>query len=334
MPDYGLPIIILVVVAFAVGGLTYVFRPRLGFLVATRARRVVISLALIADQLLVGIILASIDFGTASKAGQFTAEDLATFWYLTPLSALGVALEVFVLISNDHAEDARVKLEQIRNSLDYQNLISRTFLRVVSLKRTRFKTVHDATELVAALKPAEQLAAMIVVCWELVNKLLDQSRGSGFKLRVAYFRLEGENDGMRLTLAHCYDGTSDQCVTPVTPEVAARLEFRHHEGCLAVAAAKKGTTYLLPDAAAADASSTSPFRFFSKNQKDYLKSVAALPIKTAGDPTPHSVLMIDTNAEGFFHDDLDVPLGQLVENLAHRLHLEEQLRHLPGVANV
>jgi hypothetical protein len=179
-----------------------------------------------------------------------------------------------------------------------------------------------------SLKPSEQLAGMVVVCWELINHLLVTRAGTGHQLRVAYFRPRQR----RMSLAHCYNGTTDDCIAVDADEIAARLKFDHSTGCLVVAAAKNGLTYLIPDTVAEAAKPTSPFVFFDKTQTSRLRSIAALPIKLDGDVGPHGVLMVDTDLLGFFSQDLEAPLQQVIVNLAHRLQLEERIAQLPGVS--
>ena len=326
MPEFIRSVLYVGAAAAVAAAMVYWFRENLRPLASTRPRRVLAGIGLVVVQLVVGIIVASIDFGVAREKGVFTAEDQNTIPWLIGFTAIGVALEAFVLLHEDFAEDERARMSRVRSELDFQNLISLSFLKVVSMKRRKFVGVKDGNELLLRMKPNEQIAALVAVCWELINQLLKENAGTGHSLRVVYFRsCPGEN---RLSLAHSWNGTSDNVVRPIAPE---KLDFADTTGCLAVAAAKTGVTYLIPDTQVEDHNATSAFHFFDKTQRNRLQSVAALPIKIDGDSPPHGVLMVDTDVKGFFHAERRLPLEQVIANLAHRLQLEEQLTRLPGV---
>jgi hypothetical protein len=327
MDGFVANLVALLVAALLVAIVVAVQRERLMSAASTRSRRIAIGGALIVVQLLVAVAISAIDFQKALSAGAFTPPALTAFHWLMALTSVGVGLEVFVLVQADAAERDRGVLSEVRRERDFQNLVSRTFLGVVSLKRKRFKELRSAEDLLAAMKPAEQLARMVVSCWELINHLLVEHCGTGRQLRVAYFRFR---DG-RMSMAHCYNGTSDDCVSVRDPDMVSRLRFDHPTGCLAVAAAKNGANYLIPDTVAAANNTTSPFVFFEKSQAERVKSIAALPIRLDGDTAPHAVLMVDTDVKGFFDSTLEVPLQQVITNLAHRLHLEELIGQIPGV---
>ena len=207
--------------------------------------------------------------------------------------------------------------------------VNEQFLKVVSEKRERLKNAQSPNGgVLRALRPELQWRALIVACWDIFSELLSTKVSSSFRprLRVAYFRLVGTN----LELASCWNGTSGDCVSlNSSHRERFALDAPENMGCLAQAVAKEGRAIWAPSAKDADADPTHPFAFFHKGDKDSLKSIVGAPIILEGQPPPSEVVVLDTDVEGFFVPGSMTPLlNYVVNNMAHRLHMEKQMERL------
>jgi hypothetical protein len=318
--------------SFAAAVLVLLFQARLRVLAATRRRRVVSSGVLLGVQAMIALLVASVDFGEARREGAFNPADLTAMRWLVPLAAIAVALELFISLHSDFAEEARGALERqldfARRERNFATLVLEYFLNVVSRKRERLKLATSKSVLLDPQSPPEQMTALIQACWQVLDRQRTRAE-TAYRLRVAYFR----RTAVGLELALAWNGTSIDCVPKRDAKTRARFRFDHPEGCLAVAAARDGTMYRIPDTSADYAERASAFVFFDQNEVKTLKSIAALPIKIEGDSMAHGVLVVDTDEKGFFNPEdrrQELELGLLVENLAHRLQLEERLQSLLG----
>jgi hypothetical protein len=102
--------------------------------------------------------------------------------------------------------------------------------------------------------------------------------------------------------------------------------------CLARNVAREGVARLVPSTEEADKDPHHPFRFFSAEQRKYLKSIAALPLKVQGESlSRYPVLTIDTDQNGAFDpkdERLTLRLNELVRNLAYRLQIETAIQRM------
>lgn len=326
-------ILYVVVSSAAAAGAVLLLRSRLIPLIAPRNRSQVAGIVLLLLQLVVGFFIASVDFGEARKAGIFNPGDLTAMRWLIPFSAVGIALQAVLLLNADSAvkerEELRAQAEFARRDRNFTTLVSEVFLTVVSRKRERLKSVGTKEQLWKAMQPRVQMAALIQACWAIFDSMAPDEVPPDYRLRVAYYRCV---DG-GLEPAFAWNGNSSDCVPPRDEATKLRFRFDHPEGCLAVAAARDGGIYRVADTAEAAAKRSHPFVFFDEKERKTLKSIAALPVKLEGDPSPHGVLVVDTNLEGLFNQEdrrQELALLVVVENLAHRLHLEERLGKLMG----
>jgi hypothetical protein len=326
--------ILFVVLAAAVAaGLVITFAERLLALMTTSRRRNVVGTLLLLTQLVAGFIIASVDFGQARKDGYFNAGDVDALRWLIPVAALGIALDVFMLLLSAHADKEKQELiaqaEFAKRERNFTTLVSGVFLNVVSRKRERLKSVKSRNQLLASLQPRLQMAALIQACWSLFDFLAPDDAPDDFRLRVAYYR----RTPVGLEIAFAWNGVSSDCVPPRDAATMQRFRFDHPEGCLAVAAAQDGGIHRVADTEQAAAQRNHPFVFFDKNESQTLKSIAAMAVKLEGDPVPHGVLVVDTNLKGLFNGEdrrQGLVLEEIIENLAHRLHMEESLDALLG----
>jgi hypothetical protein len=73
--------------------------------------------------------------------------------------------------------------------------------------------------------------------------------------------------------------------------------------------------------------------YFNDEQKNYLKSLAAYPIKNYGPDQRSPIkccLVIDSDQEGFFEEEDRKELDLILEHFGHRLCLEGMRRELIG----
>jgi hypothetical protein len=345
---------IFLALAIAVVGVALVIKyrdwiiPRLN----TRSRRFfweVVVVAALAAALVVTV--EAVDW-KAVLAGTHSDTDALILWVMSVACGLEVTAQAVTVAHADYAETIRKNQQELwvgeklalqseltdaREERDFFLTVNAAFLKVVSLKRERLlKTLSP--ERVRALKPDVQCQALISACWELVDKMVNEGRDLGprHRVRVAYFRVVGK----RLTVAYCWDGTSGDCVTrriENDPKIRVRFDLDSEESCLAVAAAKTGQAFWVPDSAAVAKKTTHPFVFFDEaTERQELKSIVALPIKVAGDASPHDVITVDTDREGYFTKSdasREVRLGIVLKNLAHRLQLEKALEDSSNAEN-
>jgi hypothetical protein len=313
-------------------------RGRLYPLAGTRLRRVIEGGVLVGVQLVLGIVLAAIDWREVLIMGIRSSDDLRKYWAIVILAFVATTLQTFVHLHADHAEtekkaaekcvaSAQAELKQSRDERDFFVLLLKTITRVVSLKRERVSQAEPGT-VALALRPEDQIVALVAAAWEIVDSLINEARARDYRVRVAYF--QKTRDG--LELAHCYNGTQTDCVNFAEGHLS-RFKFADSQGCLATASASRAQDYLVPDTDAADRDQHHPFTFFHPAERKSLKSIAALAVRVEGGPAPCNVLVIDTDRSGFFNEEsvwLGERLRAIVSNLAHRLHLEECLLERKG----
>lgn len=312
-----------------------VARERMRWAFRTRTKRVGLAVLLLVVEAIVALILSSIDFGLALKGPSFTPDDQPLLKWLLGLTAVGAALQTSVLLHDDYAEEERGVLQKeaelAKKDRAFVTLLSNVINKAVARKREKLIEVkeNDAVALLGALDPKLAIAALIQGSWHVFDQMGPEKRVGNFRLRVAYYRIVGGN---RLTLAHAWNGTDQDCVT-LSDDVRKRFRFDHPSGCLAVAASRSGGMLLVPDTVAAHDDRHQHFWFFEEpEERETLKSIAALPIKLDGTRGPYSVLVVDTNEKDFFNGEprQRLELEQVVKNLAQRLQLEERLGVLIG----
>ncbi len=317
--------------------LVLVYQNKLHRIAATRRCRVIANAVLMAAQAMIALLVASMDFGEARRSGAFLAGDVSAVRWLTGLSPLAVALQLFVALHSDFAEEARAalltQLDYARRDRNFANLMAGYFLNVVSRKRERLKAAASKAVLLDPAAPPQQITALIQACWQILDQQRKRDASEKYRLRVAYYR----RNGVGLELALAWNGKSIDCVPTRDAKTRARFRFDHAEGCLATAAVKDGLMYRIADTSEDYERRASPFVFFDQNEARTLKSIAALPIKIEGDSMAQGVLVVDTDEKGFFDPEdrrQELELTTLVENLAHRLQLEERLQSLLGGKSV
>jgi hypothetical protein len=329
-------------------GLVIRYRERIVPLLGTRPRRMFWEVGVIGSlAALMAIMVEAVDWKSV-LLGTKTFLDTVLLWVMAvdlggivTAQSLAVAHADFVESKKRDAEEKwarerakwernrvsfEAELDSVREQRDFAGIVNEAFLRVVSRKRERLRTTGSNARFVE-LKPEIQYQALVSACWEIVEKLVNESRQREAKhrVRVTYFRIVGR----RLVVSHCWDGTAGDCFSRLIetdPSVRARFDLDSGETCLALAASKTGTMYWVKDAASDAKKSTRPFVYFDEQtERDELKSIVALPIKVSGDGAPYDVITIDTDREEYFDGGASQAdqLGIVIRNLAHRLLLEK-----------
>jgi hypothetical protein len=309
------------------------FRARLVPLVSTRTRRFLVEvLALGAMQLVVAALFAVIDFPPILHTGRLQAHDDTLIWALVLAIPLTIWLQTFAFVHLDATEVERGVIvrerDDARAERTFFDLINQAFLAVVSSKRERLgkSKADNCAELISALNPSAQIARLITACWQIFDTMINDGSDQGItrhRVRVAYFRVDAGNE--RLVCDYSWNGTAGDCVPA---RVRDHLSLQGSSPSLAVAAAKDGRVYCVPDPLASDRDAYHPFTFFDETEKNVLKSIVAIPIKLDGDAAPYDVLVVDTARPGFFDSTetwQQLQLNQICIALAHRLHMEKRL---------
>lgn len=117
-----------------------------------------------------------------------------------------------------------------------------------------------------------------------------------------------------------------------SPMTSNRERFRLDNAameCLAVYAVHKASPQIIKDAESADRDPTSPFNYFLISQREYIKSIAAIPLpKISATDDKIYVLVLDTDRNGFFRPECGELYETVVSNLACRLYYELNAENL------
>lgn len=228
-------------------------------------------------------------------------------------------------------EESRILLDQARGFRDFQLRVHRLFLRVVGLRGSDLQRVLSTERngcLVPHIRegvaPATQIGRFVNAAFELFSQDLSSADGQA-KLRIALFRNLGKE---RLELVHSWDGSSPRCVTSPS-ESPARFAFTEAAtDCLAVWACQRGTMEVIEDAEKADKEKASAFHYFTLQQREYIRSLLAIPIPV-NKPFADFVLMLDTDLRGFFNmanlERYKLVAENLAQNLLHEADIDRLL---------
>jgi hypothetical protein len=313
-------------------------RKRLPALVPTRARRIIIEVFLLgALEAFAAILVGVVDLKSA-LAGHIQPADNMFLWALPFVGASALLVQTFSALRSDAVETALEdlskqngalgkQLQDARSYRDFLSIVMRAFLNVVSFKRERLKAAKTPAEGLKALQPARQGMALIVACWEVFDKMINRSGQPHYRVRVAYFRVQGD----RLAPVYCWNGNSETCISlgGGAPTIVASFTFDAVKGCVARAVSNSGETRWIPNAQTADKDPSDPFFFFDQTEHGMLKSMVVVPIRLEGDAAKYDVVSIDTDCEGYFNAaDRGDAVTHVVENMAHRLLLEKEMERL------
>lgn len=316
-------------------------RKRLPRLVATRPWRIFIEVIVVgALGVVVALMIGAVDLKGA-LAGKIASEDNGILWGLPFVGAALVLFQAFSAFRSDSSDreltelrTGRAVLENLladaRAQRNFFSIVSRAFLKVVSHKRERLKGAKNADDGIRALQPKHQGMSLIVACWEVFDKMINHDENTHYRVRVSYFRVVGD----RLIPVYCWNGDSASCVSlgGGSPTVAASFCFDSVKGCVARAVANSGETRWIPDAQVADKDPSNPFFFFDQSEPETLKSMVVVPVRVEGEGGKYDVVSIDTDCKGYFNDaERSDEVLHIVENMAHRLHLEKEMERLMGL---
>ena len=146
-------------------------------------------------------------------------------------------------------------------------------------------------------RPDDQMGFIIFGVYKLYERIV-QKRDPNAKLRIAYFRVEGQH----LVPVQAWDGMSEDCVRGVFKECKDRFHVTRGVGrCLAVAAIYDKRILIVEDAEEAASASDVPFEYFVSAQRDRIRSMVAIPLgDSVSGGYAHHVVCIDTDQVGFF----------------------------------
>ena len=343
------PIFIFLVCASGVVLLYRTYKEQLGDrLAGDRNRRTWLTVFLVGSPFILGGIADWADFTEIVK-GDFGWDDTI------PLSGGAVFLWAWLLahavnkwhsdlwdqrVDEERKEQQRQRLlrEGAENDRDFVLEVSNAFLKVVGVKGDRIRKElgvragksgnvcpHDGDCMIKeALQPTHQITELLLALFSIYRTRLEPQN----TLRLAFFRLTGEF----LKLEYAWDGVTTDCIQSPLSKHRAMFNIKEVGGvCLAVAAARDGQLWIIPDAEEADRDRGQPFSYFDQDQRSKIKSIMALPLRLADEPTPaQHVVTVDTNRRGFFDYNREDELKLMARNLAHRLHLEEGVGELLG----
>jgi hypothetical protein len=317
------------------------FRKRLPALVVTRTRRIFVEVVILGTlQIVVAIFIGAVDLRGA-LAGKIAPEDNRILWGLPFAGAAAVLFQAFSVLRADTSDSELAELRTTRDTLDKQltdaraqrnffTIVSQAFLRVVSHKRERLKGAKNAEEGIKALQPTRQGMSIIMACWEIFDKMINPTVETHHRVRVAYFRANAH----RLDPMYCWNGDSASCVSVGgwSQTVTASFSFAAMKGCVARSVSLSGETRWIPDAEAADKDSSNPFFFFDyQTEYETLKSMVVVPVRLEGEGPKYDVVSIDTSCKGYFNaPDRSDEVLHIVQNMAHRLHLEKEMERVIG----
>lgn len=172
-------------------------RKRLPRFVSTRSARIFVEVIIVgALGVVVALMIGAVDLRGA-LGGKIAPEDNGILWGLPFTGAALVLFQAFSAFRSDSSDRELTELRADRTALhkelsdaraqrNFFSTVSRAFLKVVSLKRARLKGAMTADDGVKALQPKHQGMSLIVACWEIFDKMINQDENAHYRVRVAY----------------------------------------------------------------------------------------------------------------------------------------------------